>query len=59
MKAAAFVFIVIGTIGGCSADRSTADHGRTNQMLPDCDQVSAEEQRRGRCMRPPDMPDGL
>jgi hypothetical protein len=48
MKAVPFVLLMIGTISGCSADRSTADHGRTNQMFPDCDQVSVEEQRRGR-----------
>jgi hypothetical protein len=59
MKAAAYVLLMIGAISGCSADRGTADLGRTTRMFPDCDQVSAEEQRRGRCMRRPDMPDGL
>jgi hypothetical protein len=59
MKAATFALLVIGALDGCSGDRDIAHQGRTTQMFPDCDQVSAEEQRQGRCMRRPDMPDGL
>ena len=54
MKAATFVLLLVGALWGCSTDRA-----RTTQMFPDCDQVSAEQQRQGQCMRRPDLPDGL
>jgi hypothetical protein len=58
MRVVAFMLLVMGAIGGCSSERG--DHrGNTTQMFPDCDQISAEQQRHGRCMRRPDMPDGL
>ena len=53
MKAATLVLLLIA-LWGCSADRP-----RTTQMFPDCDQVSAEQQRQGRCMRRPDLSDGF
>jgi hypothetical protein len=54
MKAIVLGLLVAVVLTSCSSNR-----GRTTQMFPDCDQVSAEEQRQGRCMHRPDLPDGL
>jgi hypothetical protein len=48
------VLLILGALTGCSSDRSP-DRGGTTQMFPDCNQVSAEQQRNGRCMRRPDI----
>jgi hypothetical protein len=53
MKIAALVLLTIGALGGCSENRY-AERGGTTQMFPDCNQVSAEQQQNGRCMRRPD-----
>lgn len=47
------VLVAVG-VSGCS---NTG--GRTTQMFPDCTQVSAEQQRQGKCMIRPEAPDGL
>lgn len=53
-KALAAAVLVALSVWGCSNVR-----GRTTQMFPDCTQVSAEQQRQGKCMNRPDLPDGL
>jgi hypothetical protein len=55
MKALITITLLMVTVlAACSESR-----GRTRQLYPDCDQVSAEEQRQGRCMSRPDTPEGL
>jgi hypothetical protein len=51
--------IVLGLVAAVVLTSCSANRGRTTQMFPDCDQVSAEQQQQGRCMRRPDLPDGL
>jgi ABC-type uncharacterized transport system auxiliary subunit len=53
-RAAAVVLLLLVTLAGCFENRT-----RTTQMYPDCDQVSAEEQRQGRCMIRPNLPEGF
>ena len=53
LNVAAAVLVAL-SVWGCSNVR-----GRTTQMFPDCTQVSAEQQRQGKCMNRPDLPDGL
>jgi hypothetical protein len=52
-KGVTAVLLIAATLAACSENR-----GRTRQMYPDCDQVSAEEQREGQCMIRPDTPVG-
>ena len=54
MKGAVLLLLLINSLSACCTDE-----GRTRQMFPDCDQATAEEQRQGRCMRRPDLPEGL
>lgn len=53
MRSAISVILALA-LSGCAAEG-----GRTTQMFPDCTQASAEEQASGKCMRRPDIPDGL
>jgi hypothetical protein len=43
MKTAIVVLLLV--LSGCSSN-----HGRVRELNPDCTQVSAEEQAKGRCM---------
>jgi hypothetical protein len=54
MKVAMVAALWAVVLAGCSADR-----GGTTQMFPDCTQVSAEEQAKGKCMYRPEQPDGV
>jgi hypothetical protein len=51
-----FLTLLVGfSIWGCS----NVPAGRTTQIFPDCTQVSAEQQRQGKCMNRPEPPDAL
>jgi hypothetical protein len=54
MKVVIMTALLAIVLTGCAADR-----GRTTQMFPDCTQVSAEEQAKGKCMYRPEQPDGV
>jgi hypothetical protein len=54
MKIAVIAVLILVALPSCSNSR-----GRTTQMFPDCTQVSAEQQRQGKCMNRPEAPDGL
>jgi hypothetical protein len=54
MRSAISAAILALALTGCAAER-----GRTTQMFPDCTQATAEEQASGKCMRRPEIPDGL
>jgi hypothetical protein len=54
MRSAISAAILAVALSGCAYEG-----GRTTQMFPDCTQASAEEQASGKCMRRPDIPDGL
>jgi hypothetical protein len=54
MKVVFLAVLVALSAWGCSNVR-----GRTTQMFPDCTQVSAEQQRQGKCMNRPEPPDSL
>jgi hypothetical protein len=53
MKAVAIALLVAVAASGCSNSR-----GRTTQMFPDCDDVSADEQAESKCVHRPETPDG-
>lgn len=54
MKLLAIALLIAVILPACSNSR-----GRTTQMFPDCTQVSAEQQRQGKCMNRPEAPDGM
>ena len=54
MKGIVVAVLLVVVLPACSTSR-----GRTTQMFPDCTQVSAEQQRQGKCMNRPEAPDGL
>ena len=51
LRKAALPLLVAAILAGCSGER-----GRTTQMVPDCTQASAEQQRAGKCVYRPDPP---
>jgi hypothetical protein len=52
MKATALLILLAAAVSSCSMDR-----GRTSEMYPECDQATAEQQRQGKCMHRPEVPD--